>query len=128
MSTYCSVNFSDTTYNSNNISHLRMPALYNANKRDTETGEIEYKKIVDAVDMYQTSNNNGSRREFLDLLLHWDRQFFNAHRFAVNVKFTQDSNISTQNLGDDIKNSVSRKNMGLASQFTYNFKDRYFID
>ena len=120
--------FGFDTYNSNNISHLRMPALYNANKRDTETGEIEYKKIVDAVDMYQTSNNNGSRREFLDLLLHWDRQFFNAHRFAVNVKFTQDSNISTQNLGSDIKNSVSRKNMGLASQFTYNFKDRYFID
>jgi len=46
----------------------------------------------------------------------------------VNVRFNQDSNISTQNLGTDIKNSISRKNMGLASQFTYNYKNRYYLD
>ena len=120
--------FGYDTYNKNNISHYRIPALYNAEKRDTQTGEIQYKKVYDATDMLQNSSNEGSRREFLDLLLHWDRQFVKAHTFGVNVKFTQDSKISTQNLGNDIKNSVSRKNMGLASQFTYNYKNRYFLD
>ena len=120
--------FGYDTYNKNNIHHRRIPALYSATKRDTDTGELVFEKMLDARDMYQFTENDGSRREFLDLLLHWDRQFVKAHNFGVNVKFTQDENITTQNLGTDIKNSVSRKNMGLASQFTYNYKNRYFLD
>jgi TonB-linked SusC/RagA family outer membrane protein len=120
--------FGYDTYNYNEISHTRMPALYHADSRNTETGAILFSKIRDAVDMSQSSSNNGSRREFLDAQLHWDRTYDNAHTFGVNVKFTQDEKISTQNLGTDIKSSVSRKNMSLASQFTYNYKNRYFLD
>lgn len=120
--------FGYDTYNSNAISHIKYPALYAATKRNTVTGQLEFEKTLDAVDMYQTSGSDGSRREFLDLLLHWDRTFLKAHSFGANVKFTQDANIATQNLGRDIKNSVARRNMGLASQFTYNYKNRYFID
>ena len=120
--------FGYDTYNSNSIVKSRRPALYTVNKRNAETGEIEFNKVSDKQDMTQSSSNDGSRREFLDLLLHWDRQFFEAHNLGVNVKFTQDQNISTQNLGTDIKNSVSRKNQGLASQFTYNYRNRYFFD
>lgn len=120
--------FGYDTYNSNRISHRKLPALYTARNRDTETGELVFDKINDVQDMTQSTSNDGSRREFLDLLLHWDRMFWQAHTFGVNVKFTEDQNITTQNLGDDIKNSISRKNKALAAQFTYNFKNRYFLD
>jgi TonB-linked SusC/RagA family outer membrane protein len=120
--------FGYDTYNSNNISHIRYPALYTASARNTETGQIEYKKVHDAVDMTQSTSNDGSRREFIDMLLHWDRTFDNAHTFGVNVKYTEDHNITTQNLGTDIKNSIPKKNMGVASQFTYNYMNRYFLD
>ncbi len=120
--------FGYDTYNSNNISHRRMPALYTLRSRDSKTGALDFHKVSDEIPMTQTSGNSGSRREFLDLLLHWDRTFAQAHTFGINVKFTQDQDISTQNLGDDIKNSISRKNQGLAAQATYNYKNRYFAD
>ena len=120
--------FGYDTYNSNAINYRRMPALYEATKRDTETGELDFTRVRNVQDMTQSSSNDGSRREFLDLLLHWDRQFFKAHTFGANVKFTQDQNISTQNIGTDIRNSISRKNQGLAVQGTYNYKSRYFLD
>ncbi len=120
--------FGYDTYNSNAIHHRRMPALYTVRTRDTTTGELQFDKYSDTQDMKQTSSNDGSRREFLDLLLHWDRTFVQAHTFGVNIKFTEDQNISTQNIGDDIKNSISKKNKGLAAQATYNFKNRYFLD
>lgn len=120
--------FGYDTYNYNSISHQRMPALYTARQRNPETGDVEYDKVISTTDMWQSSSNNGSRREFLDLLLHWDRTFDLWHSFGANLKFTEDQNITTQNLGDDIKNSVSRKTKGLAGQVTYNFKQRYFLD
>ena len=120
--------FGYDTYNSNSIQHHRLPALYAARSRNTETGQLDFQQVQSVRDMTQSSANDGSRREFLDLLLHWDRQFWDYHNFAANVKFTEDQNISTQNLGTDIKNSVSRKNKGLAAQVTYNFASRYFAD
>ena len=120
--------FGYDTYNFNSISHERMPALYTARKRDTETGEVEYDKIISTTDMWQTSANSGSRREFLEAWLHWDRTFATDHTFSADVKYTQDQNISTQNLGNDIKNSVSRKNKGVATQIRYNYLNRYFLD
>lgn len=120
--------FGYDTYNSNNISHNRLPSLYTVRSRDAETGLLEFQKVNDSYPMTQGSSNSGSRREFLDLLLHWDRTFAKAHTFGVNVKFTEDQNISTQNLGTDIKNSISKKNKGLAAQGTYNYKNRYFLD
>ena len=120
--------FGFDTYNDNAIRHRRMPALYLARSRDIETGKLDFQQIRSPEDMTQNSENNGSRREFLDMLLHWDRTFLQQHNFGVNVKFTEDQNISTQNLGTDIKNSVSRKNKSLASQFTYDYLHRYFLD
>ncbi|MGN0069818.1 MAG: SusC/RagA family TonB-linked outer membrane protein [Prevotella sp.] len=120
--------FGYDTYNSNSINHLRMPALYTANKRDSETGEVIYDKKMDAIEMYQRSSNSGSRNEFLDATLSWNNSFLQAHNFGATVRFSQDSKISTQNLGTDIKNSVSRKNTALAAQATYNYKNRYFFD
>lgn len=120
--------FGFDTHNENAIRHHRLPALYAARSRNTETGQLDFQMVQSAQDMTQSTANSGWRREFLDLLLHWDRMFPGAHNFGANVKFTEQQHISTQNLGDDIKNSVSRKNKGLAAQFTYNYKYRYFLD
>jgi len=120
--------FGYDTYNSNSISHRRLPSLYIVRNRDTETGELTFDKVSDIFDMQQSSANSGSRREFLDLLFHWDRTFAKAHTFGANLKYTQDQNISTQNLGDDIKNSIPHKNQAIAAQATYNYKNRYFLD
>lgn len=119
--------FGYDTYNFNWIHHRRRPAQYKANGRD-DSGKLIFDKIRDASDMYQEADGNGSRHEFIEALLRWNRQFFKAHNMGATLRFTQDSRIQTVNLGSDIKNSVSRKNMGLSGQVTYNFKNRYFID
>ncbi len=120
--------FGYDTYNYNYINHIQQPDRWYANGRDKETGAIIFDKIKDRVDMYQTSGNDGSRREFLDLLLSYDRTFASMHNVGANLKYTYDTKIQTQNIGNDIKNSVSRKNLALAGQIKYNYANRYFID
>ena len=67
--------FGYDTDNSNWINRHRQPDLYKANGRRQETGEIIYEKMFSAYDMTQSSGSSGKRREFLDLLLSWERAF-----------------------------------------------------
>lgn len=119
--------FGYDTYNNNNISHICYPDMYKLNGRD-DNGNFIWDKIWNRQDMTQSSSSDGSRREFLELLLNYSRTFAKVHNVGANARFTQDTNIQTQNLGTDIKNSVSRKNMALAAQITYNYANRYFLD
>ena len=68
--------------------------------------------------MYQESGASGNRHEFIEALLRWNRSFLQAHNVGATLRFTQDCRIQTVDLGTDIKNSVSRKNMGLSGQVT----------
>lgn len=120
--------FGYDTYNYNYINHIQRPDLWYANGRDKTTGELIMDRIKDKQDMFQQSGNDGSRRTFLDLLLSWNREFNGGHNAGATVKYTYDSSIGTQNIGDDLKNSIARKNMALAGQVTYNWKYRYFLD
>ena len=54
--------------------------------------------------------------------------FRSKNNVGANLKFTYDNDIKTQNIGDDIKNSVARQNMALAGQVLYNWDYRYFVD
>lgn len=119
--------FGFDTDNSNWINRHRLPDLYKANGRRQETGEIIYEKMFSAYDMQQFSGSSGKRREFLDLLLSWERAFGNHHG-GVTFRYTQDSEKKTVDIGSDIKNGVSKRNQGLAGRFTYNWNYRYFID
>lgn len=119
--------FGYDTNNGNYIRRLCQPDLYKANGRKQETGEIIYDKMYSAKDMYVISGGNGDRREFLDLLLSWSRSF-TGHNVGATVRYTQDSKKQTVEVGDDIKNTVARRNQGLAGQFTYNWNYRYFAD
>ena len=119
--------FGYDTYNSNHIYYRLQPAMYRANSRDSQ-GNIIWDKLFEETSMSQTSGGDGSRHEFLEALLRWDRTFDKLHNFSAVSRFTQDERIQTQNIGTDIKNSVSKRNQGLAGQLTYNYALRYFID
>ena len=119
--------FGYDTYNYNYINHSQQPERWYANGRDKDTGEIIFDKIKDKVDMHQSSGNDGSRRIFLDLLLSYNRSF-GKNNTGANLKYTYDNSIATQNIGEDIKNGVARKNMALAGQVYYNWDSRYFVD
>lgn len=115
------------TYNFSQIKHLQTPDRWYANGRDKETGEIIFDKIGSMSPMEQSSNNNGSRRVFVDLLLNYNREF-NKNNVGANLKYTFDSYTTTQNIGADIKNSVAKKNLSFAGQLLYNYDYRYFAD
>ena len=119
--------FGYDTYNSNHIYYRLWPAMYRANSRDSQ-GNIIWDKLFEETSMSQTSGGDGSRHEFLEALLRWDRTFDKLHNFSAVSRFTQDERIQTQNIGTDIKNSVSKRNQGLAGQLTYNYALRYFVD
>ena len=119
--------FGYDTYNSNHIYYRLWPAMYRANSRDSQ-GNIIWDKLFEETSMSQTSGGDGSRHEFLEALLRWDRTFNKLHNFSEVSRFTQDERIQTRNIGTDIKNSVSKRNQGLAGQLTYNYALRYFID
>ena len=119
--------FGYDTYNSNHSYYRLWPAMYRANSRDSQ-GNIIWDKLFEETSMSQTSGGDGSRHEFLEALLRWDRTFDKLHNFSAVSRFTQDERIQTRNIGTDIKNSVSKRNQGLAGQLTYNYALRYFID
>ena len=118
--------FGYDTNNSSWISHRRWPAMYKANGRDS-SGEIIWDKMRDAQDMQQSSGGSGDRREFLEAYLSWERAF-KEHHLGATLKYNQDSKKQTYDLGSDIKNSIARRNMGLAGRATYNYALRYFVD
>lgn len=119
--------FGFDTDNANWIHHRRRPALYKANGRKPETGEIIFDKMFEPLDMFQESGGNGKRREFIDLLLSWDRGW-KGHNVGGTLRYTQDSEKHTVDVGSDLKESVARQNLGLAGRFTYNYNYRYFFD
>lgn len=118
--------FGYDTNNSNWINRHRWPDQWKALSRNPD-GELVWDHVASASDMHQSSGATGDRREFLDMMLSWNRSFTD-HNTSITMKYTQDTFKRTVNLGDDLKNGVARRNQGLAGRFTYNWKYRYFFD
>lgn len=119
--------FGFDTNNANNIRRRKWPEQWRAERARDAQGNLVFTHISDPSEMFQESDSNGDRREFLDLMFNYNRNF-NDHRVGGALKYTQDAFIRTQNLGNDLKNGVARRNQGLAGQVTYNWKLRYFLD
>ncbi|MGQ1889095.1 SusC/RagA family TonB-linked outer membrane protein [Thermophagus sp. OGC60D27] len=119
--------FGYDTNNSNNINRRKWPEQWKAERARNSDGELIFTRISDPSEMFQESGSDGDRREFLDLRFNYDHSISN-HHFGSTLKYTQDAYIQTQNLGSDLKNGVSRRNLGLAGQVTYNWNYRYFAD
>ena len=115
------------THNETEIIRRTRPALYRLNGRNQETGKLILERRLEAEDMYQRSISKGDRRESLELLMTWNREF-NKHHLGAVARYTQDSKKQTVDLGDDIKNGIAFRNQALAGQVSYNWNHRYFLN
>ncbi|ULT28383.1 hypothetical protein KUH03_18535 [Sphingobacterium sp. E70] len=60
-------------------------------------------------------------------MFNYDRKI-GDHNLGAVARFTRDAFTKTVDLGNDIKNGVSRRNQALAGRLTYNWKSRYVAD
>ena len=119
--------FGYDTNNGSNIRRMKMPELYKANKQRNEAGELVFNRIAAEQKMSQESGSSGSRYEYLEAELHYNRGF-KGHNIGATLKYNQNSSISTVGIGGDIINGIARRNQGLAGRVSYNWKNRYFAD
>jgi TonB-linked SusC/RagA family outer membrane protein len=119
--------FGYDTNNGSNIRRKKMPELYKANKQRNEAGELVFNRIAAEEKMSQESGSSGSRYEYLEAELHYNRGF-KDHNIGATLKYNQNSSISTVGIGGDIINGIARRNQGLAGRVSYNWKNRYFAD
>ena len=119
--------FGFDTNNESEIQRRKWPEQWLAERARNSDGDIVYRLISGPSEMYQWSNSKGDRREFLDVMLNYDRGF-NGHNLGATVKYTQDAFIQTVALDDDIKLGISKRNQALAGRATYNWNVRYFAD
>lgn len=119
--------FGYDTNNGSNIRRKKMPELYKANKQRNEAGELVFNRIAAEEKMSQESGSSGSRYEYLEAELHYNRGF-KDHNIGATLKYTQNSSISTVGIGGDIINGIAQRNQGIAGRVSYNWKNRYFAD
>lgn len=119
--------FGYDTNNGSNIRRMKMPELYKANKQRNDAGELVFNRIAAEQKMTQESGSSGSRYEYLEAELHYNRGF-KDHNIGATLKYNQNSSISTVGIGGDIINGIARRNQGLAGRVSYNWKNRYFAD
>ena len=119
--------FGYDTNNGSNIRRMKMPELYKANKQRNDAGELVFNRIAAEQKMSQESGSSGSRYEYLEAELHYNRGF-KDHNIGATLKYNQNSSISTVGIGGDIINGIARRNQGLAGRVSYNWKNRYFAD
>lgn len=115
------------TQNNNNIQRRKWPEQWLAERTRDENGELVFRLIAGPRELFQSSSADGERREFYDIRFNYDRSFGN-HNVGAVALFTRDALVRTVNLGDDIKNGISRRNQALAGRLTYNWKMRYVVD
>ena len=100
---------------------------WKAQRQRDEYGNLVFTQVTDEQLMTQSSSSEGNRKEVFEAELHYDRAF-NEHHIGGLAKFNYDTQVATVNIGDDIKNGIARRHMGLAGRFSYNWKFRYFAD
>jgi len=114
--------------NTNSIQRRKWPEQWRAERARTPEGELVFTHISDPRELFQNSSANGRRREFYDAMVNYDRHIAAGHNVGAVARFTRDALVRTANLGDDIKNGISRRNQALAGRLAYNWKARYFVD
>ncbi len=113
--------------NVNNIQRRKWPEQWRAARARDANGDLVFTQISDPSELTQSSSSAGNRLEFYDLMTNYDRSFGN-HNLGGALRFTRDAFVQTVDLGDDIKNGISRRNQALAGRVFYNFKNRYFVN
>lgn len=118
--------FGYDTKNWNEIIRFKRPETWRI-ERFRNQGELVFSRTAEQVMMQQSSNSNGSRRDFLE----WDLLYNNnvgRHNFGGVVRYIQSSEVFTQGLGTDLKNGIARRIQGISGRVNYSFGTRYFAD
>ena len=108
--------FGFDTWNKTNIDRIKWPKQWKAQRQRDEYGNLVFTQVSDEQLMTQSSSSEGNRKEVFEAELHYDRAF-NEHHIGGLVKFNYDTQVATVNIGDDIKNGIARRHMGLAWTF-----------
>ena len=110
--------FGFDTWNKTNIDRIKWPKQWKAQRQRDEYGNLVFTQVTDEQLMTQSSSSEGNRKEVFEAELHYDRAF-NEHHIGGLAKFNYDTQVATVNIGDDIKNGIARRHMGLAGRFSY---------
>lgn len=119
--------FGFDTDNYNFIKRYKCPALWSADRFRKDDGTINFTRKRAEQEMTQTSGNTGERKEYFEAELQYNRNF-KSHILSGTLKYTQDSKVKTQEIGNDIKNSLPMRHQGLAGRIAYNWNYRYFLN
>lgn len=117
--------FGFDTNNSNDRSHLQWPEQWKAERQRDANGNIVYKRTRNQQIMKHMGNAYGTRKEFFEAILQYNRTFGN-HQVGATLKYSQDETTNTIKYND--YEWLSRKHQGLAGRITYGWKYRYFLD
>ena len=117
--------FGFDTDNTNTKSHEEWPELWRAERERDTYGDVVFRKISDEKVMVHSASATGTRKEFFEAILNYNRNF-GDHQVGGTLKYTQDATTNTQSV--DNYEWLDRKHQGLAGRFTYGWKYRYFLD
>lgn len=117
--------FGYDTKNEQERRNRQWPEQWRAERERDSNGNIVYKKLNDERLMYHESSAKGTRKEFFEAILQYNRTFKN-HQVGGTLKYTQDVTTNTQDVSG--YNWLDRKHQGLAGRFTYGWKYRYLVD
>lgn len=119
--------FGFDTWNKNNIERIKWPEQWRVQRRRDDNGNLVFDRISPESPMFQKSSAEGNRKEVFEAELHYERTF-KGHHVGGIVKLNQDSRVFTVNVGDDLKNGIARRHLGLSGRVNYNWNYRYFVD
>lgn len=117
--------FGYDTKNEQERRNRQWPEQWRAERERDSNGNIVYKKLNDERLMYHESSAKGTRKEFFEAILQYNRTFKN-HQVGGTLKYTQDVTTNTQDVSG--YNWLDRKHQGLAGRFTYGWKYHYLVD
>lgn len=119
--------FGYDTNNDNYINKIKEPERWSVERYRDVDGNLVFHRMNEEQKLVQYSGGGGSRREFFEVVLDYGRGF-GDHHINGTLKYNQDSQLQTYNIGSDLKNSIPRRHQGLAGRAAYNWKYRYFIN
>jgi len=131
-------------YTDNGNKRWKAPEGWQAERLRDSNGELVFNKKVDEQLMIAIPYSKGTKKEYFEAELHYDRTF-GLHTVGAILKYTQDgttnnseNNYVYQSDEDPIKQmnidfqrtiqGIDRRHQGLAGRFTYGFANRYFVD
>lgn len=117
--------FGFDTSNNNHRLHQQWPEQWKAERQRNSNGDIVFTKLANEKIMEHTGGASGTRKEFLEAILQYDRTF-EDHQVGGTLKYTQDEYTNTSD--NSGYNWLSRRHQGLAGRVTYGWKYRYFFD